>query len=81
MPTCWTARWKWRSASRWSLPTPSTYEQMGFLNAMRFHRANDTLVIGAAGIPEKDKFFELIAEGDMKGFLELRDGPFKLTPR
>ena len=59
----------------------ATYEQMGFLNAMRYHRANDTLVIGAHGIPEKDKFFELIAAGDMKGFLELRDGPFKQATR
>lgn len=55
----------------------ANYEQMGFLNAMRFHRTNDALVIGSTGIPEKDKFFELIAEGNMRGFLELRDGPFK----
>jgi enoyl-CoA hydratase len=55
----------------------ANYEQMGFLNAMRFHRTNDALVIGSTGIPEKDEFFELIAEGNMKGFLELRDGPFK----
>ncbi len=58
----------------------ANYEQMGFLNAMRYHRANDTLTIGAAGIPEKDQFFELIAKGDMRGFLELRDGPFKSAP-
>lgn len=58
----------------------ATYEQMGFLNAMRYHRANDTLTIGAFGMPEKDRFFELIAAGDMKGFLELRDGPFKSAP-
>lgn len=58
----------------------ASYEQMGFLNAMRYHRANDTLTIGSSGMAEKDRFFELIAKGDMRGFLELRDGPFKSAP-
>lgn len=54
-----------------------TYEMSGFLNALHYHRANDTLVIGASGIPEKERFFELTASGDMKAFLAERDGPFK----
>lgn len=53
------------------------YEQMGFGNTMRYHRANDTLTIGAAGIPEHDQFFDLVRKGDMRAFLQLRDGPFK----
>ncbi|MBI3978258.1 MAG: enoyl-CoA hydratase/isomerase family protein [Chloroflexi bacterium] len=57
-----------------------TYEIMGFLSALQLHKANDALVIGAAGIPEKDRFFELMAAGDMKAFLEHRDGPFKSQP-
>jgi enoyl-CoA hydratase/carnithine racemase len=54
-----------------------TYEAMGFLQAMHYHKANDTLVLSATGIPEKDHFFDLMAAGDMKAFLEARDGPFK----
>lgn len=53
------------------------YEHMGFGDTMRYHRANDTLTIGASGIPEHDRFFELVRAGDMRKFLELRDGPFK----
>lgn len=54
-----------------------TYENMGFLSAMHAHRANDTLLIGASGIEDKQAYFDLMAAGDMKGFLERRDGPFK----
>lgn len=54
-----------------------TYEAMGFSNAQHQHRANDTLVLGSVGIPEKDYLFGLMESGDMKAFLEARDGPFK----
>lgn len=54
-----------------------TYEMMGFTNAMRYHFVNDLTVLGATGIPEKDEMVKLMTSGDMKGFLELRDGPFK----
>jgi enoyl-CoA hydratase/carnithine racemase len=53
------------------------YETMGFMNAQYLHKANDTLVLGAVGIPEKDRLFGLMESGDMKAFLEARDGPFK----
>jgi enoyl-CoA hydratase/carnithine racemase len=54
-----------------------TYESMGFMNAQYLHKANDTLVLGSVGIPEKDRLFGLMESGDMKAFLEVRDGPFK----
>jgi enoyl-CoA hydratase/carnithine racemase len=54
-----------------------TYESMGFMNAQYQHKANDTLVLGSVGIPEKDRLFGLMESGDMKAFLEARDGPFK----
>ncbi len=54
-----------------------TYEIMGFMNAQYQHKANDTLVLGAQGIPEKDRLFGLMQQGDMKTFLQERDGPFK----
>jgi len=54
-----------------------TYEIMGFANAQHQHKANDTLVLGATGIPEKDYLFGLMEAGDMRAFLEARDGPFK----
>jgi enoyl-CoA hydratase/carnithine racemase len=54
-----------------------TYESMGFMNAQYIHKANDTLVLGATGIPEKDRLFGLMESGDMRAFLEARDGPFK----
>jgi enoyl-CoA hydratase/carnithine racemase len=54
-----------------------TYESMGFMNAQYIHKANDTLVLGAVGIPEKDRLFGLMEAGDMRAFLEARDGPFK----
>ncbi|HMO58457.1 MAG TPA: enoyl-CoA hydratase/isomerase family protein [Roseiflexaceae bacterium] len=54
-----------------------TYEIMGFANAQYQHKANDTLVLGARGIPEKDYLFGLMESGDMRAFLEARDGPFK----
>jgi enoyl-CoA hydratase/carnithine racemase len=54
-----------------------TYESMGFMNAQYIHKANDTLVLGATGIPEKDRLFGLMEAGDMRAFLEARDGPFK----
>lgn len=54
-----------------------TYESMGFMNAQHQHRANDTLVLGSVGIPEKDRLFGLMESGDMKAFLDARDGPFK----
>jgi enoyl-CoA hydratase len=54
-----------------------TYEIMGFVNAQYQHKANDTLVLGARGIAEKDRLFELMEKGDMKTFLQERDGPFK----
>jgi enoyl-CoA hydratase len=55
----------------------STYEMMGFRNALLHHRALDTMVIGAVGFRDKERMRELMAAGDMHGFLELRDGPFK----
>ena len=54
-----------------------TYESMGFMNAQWMHKANDTLVLDSKGVPEKDRLFGLMARGDMKQFLEERDGPFK----
>jgi enoyl-CoA hydratase/carnithine racemase len=54
-----------------------TYESMGFLNAQYQHKANDTLVLGAVGIAEKDHLFGLMRAGDMRAFLAERDGPFK----
>jgi enoyl-CoA hydratase/carnithine racemase len=54
-----------------------TYESMGFMNAQYLHKANDTLVLGATGISEKDRLFGLMESGDMRAFLEERDGPFK----
>jgi enoyl-CoA hydratase/carnithine racemase len=54
-----------------------TYESMGFMNAQYIHKANDTLVLGATGISEKDRLFGLMEAGDMRAFLEARDGPFK----
>lgn len=53
------------------------YEHMGFSDTLRYHNANDIMVMGASGIPEHDRFFDLIRSGDMHKFLELRDGPFK----
>ena len=54
-----------------------TYESMGFMNAQYQHKANDTLVLGAIGIPKKDHLFGLMEAGDMRAFLAERDGPFK----
>jgi enoyl-CoA hydratase/carnithine racemase len=54
-----------------------TYETMGFVNAQWMHKANDTLVLDARGIPEKDRLFGLMEQREMKQFLEERDGPFK----
>ena len=54
-----------------------TYETMGFMNAQWMHKANDTLVLDAHGIAEKDRLFGLMEQGNMKQFLEERDGPFK----
>jgi enoyl-CoA hydratase/carnithine racemase len=54
-----------------------SYEIMGFVNAQYQHKANDTLVLGARGISEKDRLFGLMQQGDMKTFLQERDGPFK----
>lgn len=53
------------------------YEFMGFSQAMNYHRLNDTLVITAQGIPEKDEFRLARESGGLKKFLELRDGPFQ----
>jgi enoyl-CoA hydratase/carnithine racemase len=53
------------------------YENMGFLNAQYQHKANDTLVLGSVGIPRKDYLFGLMESGDMRAFLNERDGPFK----
>jgi enoyl-CoA hydratase len=53
------------------------YESMGFMNAQYQHKANDTLMLGAVGIPEKDRLFGLMQAGDMRTFLAERDGPFK----
>jgi len=54
-----------------------TYESMGFLTSLQQHRMVDALVLGAVGIPEKDRFDELASRGDMATFLRERDGPFK----
>lgn len=54
-----------------------TYEAMGFRTAMQQHRALDTVMLSAAGIPERERFFDLMHDGDMKVFLAERDGPFK----
>jgi enoyl-CoA hydratase len=53
------------------------YEIMGFTNAMRYHLLNDLSVMGAVGIAEKDELDELMASGDMKAFLDRRDGPLR----
>jgi enoyl-CoA hydratase/carnithine racemase len=54
-----------------------TYEAMGFRSALQQHRALDTVMLAATGIPERERFFDLMREGDMKAFLAERDGPFK----
>jgi enoyl-CoA hydratase/carnithine racemase len=54
-----------------------TYEIMGFSNALEYHRINDTTVITATGIPDKDKYREARQAGGLRKFLELRDGPFE----
>jgi len=54
-----------------------TYEAMGFRTALQQHRALDTVMLAAAGIPERQRFFDLMQQGDMKAFLTERDGPFK----
>lgn len=54
-----------------------TYEAQGFTAAQQQHRLLDTLLLGAHGIPDRDRFFALMAEGDMRAFLEARDGPFR----
>lgn len=56
------------------------YETMGFRTALTHHRALDALMLGASGIPERDRFFELLRSGDMKTFLAERDGPFRSIP-
>lgn len=53
------------------------YEMMGFTNSMRYHLLNDLSVMSAVGIPEKDEFGALMAQGDMRAFLERRDGPLR----
>jgi enoyl-CoA hydratase/carnithine racemase len=53
------------------------YDLMGFTNAMRYHLLNDLSVMSAVGIPEKDELDELMSRGDMKAFLDRRDGPFR----
>lgn len=58
-----------------------TYEAMGFRTALQQHRVLDTLALSATGIPERDRFFQLMADGDMRRFLEERDGPFKQHER
>jgi enoyl-CoA hydratase/carnithine racemase len=55
----------------------ATYEMMGFRNALAHHRMIDTMVIGAVGFEDKARMRELMAAGDMQGFLQMRDGPFK----
>lgn len=57
-----------------------TYEIMGFTSALQQHRLLDTVLLSAHGIPERDRFFELMAGGDMRAFLAERDGPFKNDP-
>jgi enoyl-CoA hydratase/carnithine racemase len=57
-----------------------TYEAMGFRNALHHHRALDTVMLGASGIPERDRFFGLMQAGDFKTFLAERDGPFRSRP-
>lgn len=52
------------------------YELMGFRQGLEYHRANDTLVIGATGIEDKDKYRKVRQDGGMRAFIELRDGPF-----
>jgi enoyl-CoA hydratase/carnithine racemase len=56
-----------------------TYEAMGFRSALQQHRALDTVMLAAAGIPEREHFFDLMRQGDMKAFLAERDGPFKVS--
>jgi enoyl-CoA hydratase len=53
------------------------YEIMGFTSAMRYHLLNDLSVMSAVGIPEKDELDELMARGDMRAFLDRRDGPLR----
>jgi enoyl-CoA hydratase len=54
-----------------------SHEIMGFSSALQQHRLLDTLLLSAHGIPERDRFFELMASGDMRAFLAARDGKFK----
>jgi hypothetical protein len=58
-----------------------SHEIMGFTSALQQHRLLDTLVLTSYGIPERDRFFELMATGDMRSFLTERDGKFKTQPR
>lgn len=57
-----------------------TYEIQGFTSALQQHRLMDTIMLSATGIPDKDRFFELMAAGDMRAFLRERDGAFR-APR
>jgi enoyl-CoA hydratase len=54
-----------------------SYEIMGFSSALQQHRLLDSLLLSAHGIPERDRFFELMASGDMRAFLAARDGKFR----
>lgn len=54
-----------------------TYELMGFRQAQDQHRLNDTLVLSATGIEEKDRMMSTLRDEGLKAFLELRDGPFR----
>lgn len=52
-----------------------TYEIMGIVSALDYHRITDTTVI-TADIPEKNELLEIRASQGMRAFLEARDGWF-----
>ncbi len=54
----------------------TTYDLMGFQNAMRQHALADTIVLGA-DLPEQRALMDLLVQSGMRAFLEARDGPFR----
>jgi len=54
-----------------------TYEVMGMISALDYHRVMDTLVLSSHGIEEKERLLQTFQEGGIKAFLKARDGRFK----
>jgi len=54
-----------------------TYETMGIVSALDYHRVLDTLVLSATGIEEKDELLSILHNEGAKAFFQARDGRFK----